>query len=95
MRTTSVTAHYERKLNTGDYSSVTLGTWITVELEPGDTPEDALAYGMALCREQVKDAAKPFVGRNGANVTAQFAGVPVLNNGRDTLDVMADPHDSD
>lgn len=95
MKTTSVTTHYERKLNTGDYSSVTLGTWITVELEPGDTPEDALTHGMALCREAVKDAAKPFVGRNGANVTEQFAGVPVVENGRDTLDVMADPHDSD
>ena len=36
MKPISVTAHYERKLNTGDYSSVTLSTWTTIELEPGD-----------------------------------------------------------
>ncbi len=61
MKPTSVTAHYERKLNTGDYSSVTLGTWATIELEEGDTAADALAHGMELCRVAVKDAATPFV----------------------------------
>lgn len=78
MKTTSVTAHYERKLNTGDYSSVTLSTWATVELEPGDTAEDALAHGMELCREAVKEAAAPFR-KNGqpVNTSEQFAGLNV------------------
>ena len=78
MKTTSVTAHYERKLNTGDYSSVTLSTWATVELEEGDTPEAALAYGMEQCRAAVRAAADPFVKR-GATVTETelFAGLPV------------------
>ena len=60
MKPITVTAHYERKLNTGDYSSVTLGTWITIELEEGDLAADALAHGMELCRDAVKDAATPF-----------------------------------
>lgn len=64
MRTISVTAHYERKLNTGNYSSVTLSAWATVEVDEGDDDSDALAYAMHLCREQVRDAAGPFV-RNG------------------------------
>ena len=80
MKPTTVTAHYERKLNTGDYSSVTLGTWATVELEEGDTAEDALAHGMELCREAVKEAAAPFR-KNGQPVTAEekFAGLRVNN----------------
>ena len=79
MRTTSVTAHYERKLNTGDYSSVTLSTWATVELEPGDTAEAALAHGMDICRAAVKDAAGPFVKAGAVPVTVgeQFAGLNV------------------
>lgn len=78
MKPVSITAHYERKLNTGDYSSVTLSTWATVELEEGDTAEDALAYGMELCRDAVKDAAAPFR-KNGQPVTTEekFAGQPV------------------
>lgn len=77
MRTTSVTAHYERKLNTGDYSSVTLSAWATVELEDGDADTEALAYAMELCRGEVRDAAGPFVKRNGISTNEQFAGLPV------------------
>jgi len=77
MKTTSVTAHYERKLNTGDYSSVTLSAWATVEVEPGDNDGDALAYAMGLCRQQVKEAAQPFVKSNGISANEQFAGLPV------------------
>ena len=97
MKPTTVTAHYERKLNTGDYSSVTLSTWATIEVEDGDTPEACLAHGMELCRRAVKDAAAPFT-KNGATpapvtVREQFAGLPV--NGRDAFDTLIDPHDSD
>ena len=78
MKTTSVTAHYERKLNTGDYSSVTLSAWATVELEPGDLPENALAYGMEQCRAAVKVAAAPFVKKyTPVTVGETFQGKPV------------------
>ena len=79
MKTTSITAHYERKLNTGDYSSVTLSTWATVEVEPGDDTATALAYGMEQCRAAVKEAAAPFVKAGAVPVTVgeQFAGLPV------------------
>jgi hypothetical protein len=79
MKTTSVTAHYERKLNTGDYSSVTLSAWATVELEPGDEDDGVLAYAMGLCREEVKSAARPFVKAGAVPVTIgeQFGGLPV------------------
>lgn len=78
MKPISVTAHYERKLNTGDYSSVTLSTWTTIELEPGDTAADALAHGLDICRAAVKDAAAPFV-KAGVPVTVgeTFQGKPV------------------
>ena len=77
MRTTSVTAHYERKLNTGDYSSVTLSAWATVEVEPGDDDAAAMAYAMDICREQVKESAVPFVKRGAVNLNEQVAGLPV------------------
>lgn len=78
MKPTTVTAHYERKLNTGDYSSVTLSTWATVEVEDGETAEDVLAVAMTICREAVKDAAAPFR-KNGQPVTTEekFAGLRV------------------
>ena len=60
MRETSITTHYVRKLNTGNYSSVTLSAWVTVELDNDDTAEEALAHAMSLCREQVREAAAPF-----------------------------------
>lgn len=81
MKTTSVTTHYERKLNTGDYSSVTLSAWATVEVEDGDDPGDALAHAMSLCREQVRDAAAPFVRRGAVQMTETMAGLPVVSNG--------------
>lgn len=77
MKATSVTAHYERKLNTGNYSSVTLSAWATVEVETGDDPTDALTYAMELCREQVKESAAPFVKRAAVNVNEQFAGLGI------------------
>jgi hypothetical protein len=79
MKTTSVTAHYERKLNTGDYSSVTLSAWATVEVEPADDADDAMTYAMSLCRGEVRLAAEPFIkkGIHVANVDELFAGLPV------------------
>ncbi len=74
MKTTSVTVRYERKLNTGDYSSVTLSAWATVEVEDGDEPGDAMQAAMELCREQVRDAAQPFIKRSGVSADELFAG---------------------
>lgn len=82
MRTTSVTAHYERKLNTGDYSSVTLSAWATVEVEAGDDETQALAHAMSICREQVKGAAAPFVKKSGVSQNEQFAGLNIGNGGQ-------------
>ena len=84
MKTTSVTAHYERKLNTGNYSSATLSAWATVEVEPGDNDGDALAYAMGLCRQMVKDAAQPFVKSNGKVSTPAPDAEPALEQ-RDEL----------
>lgn len=86
MKTTSVTAHYERKLNTGNYSSVTLSAWATVEVEEGDTEGEALQYAMNLCREEVKDAAGPFVKKSAAHAPKQPAGAPVRKKYRDYYD---------
>lgn len=85
MKVTSVTAHYERKLNTGDYSSVTLSTWATVELEPGDEDDGVLAYAMGLCREEVKSAARPFIKAGAVPVTVEeaFQGKPVKSHAYD------------
>ena len=82
MKTISVTAHYERKLNTGDYSSVTLSAWATVEVEEGDSDKDALAYAMELCRAEVRESAAPFVKRGAVNVNEQFAGLDINNGGQ-------------
>ena len=82
MKTTSVTVRYERKLNTGDYSSVTLGAWATVEVEDGDAPGDAMQSAMTLCREQVIAAAQPFIKRSGVSADELFAGLPVNGGGQ-------------
>lgn len=81
MKPTSVTAHYERKLNTGDYSSVTLAAWATVQVDDGDDADEALAMAMGLCRAEVKAAAAPFVKRAAVTVEEQFAGLPATNGG--------------
>ena len=73
MKTTSVTAHYERKLNTGNYSSVTLSAWATVEVEDGDAPGDAMQSAMTLCREQVIAAAQPFVKKSDVTDESVYA----------------------
>jgi len=84
MKATSVTAHIERKLNTGDYSSVTFAAWATVEVEDGEDPGDVLAHAMSLCREQVKEAAAPFAKRTAVTMTETMAGLPVatVNGGQ-------------
>lgn len=81
MKTTSVTAHYERKLNTGDYSSVTLSAWATVEVEPGDNDGDALAYAMELCRDEVRKSAGVFTKRAAVSTNEHIAGLPVKRSG--------------
>lgn len=84
MRVTSVTAHYERKINLGDYNSMTLSAWATVEIgdgaDPRDEPDEALRYGMELCRAEVKATATEILaGRRVPGVTTQeeFAGLKV------------------
>lgn len=82
MKITSVTTHYERKINLGDYNSVTLAAWNTVEVEETDEVEAAMAYSMSLCRDQVREAALPFVKRTGVAVTDSLAGMQVNGGGR-------------
>jgi len=86
MKAISITAHYERKLNTGNYSSVDLGTWATVELEDDDDPAEALRYGLALCREAVKEAAAPFVHKTAVNGNGSDATQAALQTLRGEMD---------
>jgi len=67
MKVMTVTARYERKLNTGDYSNVTLTAEATVALDKDDDEETVLAYAFHICREQVKEAAAPFMKKHVAD----------------------------
>lgn len=56
----SVTVGMGRTYNMGDYESFRIEGAITVDLEPGDTPEDAARKSFPILRAQMKDTFKEF-----------------------------------
>jgi hypothetical protein len=81
MKATTVTAHIERKKNTGDYSSVTFSTWITYEVEDGEQATDVLAHAMNECQAQIVTSVAPFDKRGAVTIEELFQGVKVNGGG--------------
>lgn len=80
MKATTVVASYERKINLGNFSNMTLAASVTIAVEDGDDEAAALNYGMELCRAQVRATALDALGSRtapGVAVVNEFAGQPV------------------
>ena len=76
MNIKTISAHYERKHNLGDFSSVTSGVTIWADI---DEDEDAVACIdelKAVAKEAVKEEILAATGKNG-RTAMQFMGKPI------------------
>lgn len=60
MKVRSVTVGMGRTYNMGNYESFRIDGSVTVDLDPGETPEDAARAAMPVLREQMKATYKEF-----------------------------------
>jgi len=71
----TVSVHYERKFNLGDYNSATVGiqVWADVDHEQADK---AMRQLWAMAKENVRTQALPLVAKQRAQVEEAFLGLP-------------------
>lgn len=81
MKIKTISAVYERKFNTGDYSSMTIGATVWADLDEGDDPEKAFEQLYALAKEEVKTQAMPVLSKLSIKTQEVFQGLPVKGNG--------------
>ena len=77
MRITTISVHYERKLNTGDFSSATIGINLWADLDDGEDAPTATAALYAEAKTQVKAQLLPLVSKTEAQAREIFLGLPV------------------
>ena len=77
MRIKTVAANYERKVNLGDYNSLTIGASAWADLDPEEDPNAAYRELFERLGKIVKEAAQELVVRQRARVQEVFAGLPV------------------
>ena len=81
----TVSVNYERKINTGDYSSATVGCtlWADLEMDENDQPTEDLNKVMhdlwSMAKANVKTQALPLINKanNDAEIERAFLGLPV------------------
>lgn len=84
----TVSVNYERKLNTGDYSSATIGCtlWADIEIDEAGKPTEDLNQVMhnlwSMAKENVKTQSLPLIQKavNQAEIEKAFLGLPVKEN---------------
>lgn len=78
IKTVSVT--YERKINLGDFNSLTAACSIWAQLDIGETEHEAMSGLWEMARNNVKDQVARVKARPGAmNVEETFLGIPVID----------------
>ena len=79
MRVEKITFKYARKINLGDFSSLTLDIMPTVILEDDDDLDTVLREVWQMCRTNVEYAARPIVAKSNGGVTTKelFLGLPL------------------
>ena len=90
MKIKTISVEYERKLNTGDYSSVTLGLTFWADLDEGDDPDACTRELYAQAKVHVKEQAQPFIKKQQAeteeivnNLTPELKEVYRAHQGND------------
>ena len=73
----TVSVHYERKLNLGDFNSATVGIQLWADVEPGEDLNVAMASLWGMAKENVKVQLAPLDQRIRAEVKNVFLGLPV------------------
>lgn len=70
MRVREVSVTYERKINTGNYSSATIGIGLLADLDEAESPEDAVkalqVKARGLAKEEAMRLLKPANGQQAA-----------------------------
>jgi hypothetical protein len=77
----TVSVHYERKQNLGDFSSATIGCTLWADVTEDENLDEAMHALWGMARENVKANLVPEVqaakGRGAMQIEAQFLGLPV------------------
>jgi len=77
----TVSAHYVRKFNLGDYQSAEIGVTVWADLDPEEDAEQCLAACFELCKRQTKAQVLPLVHKRvGASVEVKEGVVGQLEN---------------
>ena len=79
MRIKTVSVGYERKINTGDYSSATISCNLWADLDVEDDLDVAMHGLWDMAKENVKAQYLPLRGKGQAEVREFYLGVPVAN----------------
>lgn len=82
-RIKTVSFAYERKWNTGNYESATVGMTAWADVGEDEDPVEAARELERFVKAEVKQQSLPFLGKREAEVKEFFAGLPVepKNNG--------------
>ena len=79
MRIKTVSVGYERKINTGDYSSATVSCNLWADLDVEDDLDVAMHGLWDMAKANVKAQVLPLVNKGKAEVREFYLGVPVAN----------------
>jgi len=77
MKLKTISFTYERKWNTGDYESATVGMSAWADLDEGEDPVQAAQQLEQFVKGQVKEQSLPLLRLRRAQVQEYFAGLPV------------------
>ena len=84
----TVSVNYERKINTGDYSSATIGCTIWADVREEEDLSDVMRALWEMAKTNVKAQVAPLVGPKGSmQVREYFLGLPVTESPADVEEV--------
>ena len=73
----TVSVHYERKFNLGDYNSAAIGINIWADVEEDEDLHGVMDSLWTMAKENVKAQAMPLVNNSKAEIKQIFMGLPV------------------
>jgi hypothetical protein len=82
MNIKTVSVHYGRKVNLGDFNSANIECTIWADVEPTDDLHASMTAMWAMAKENVKAQIVPLKKANGnggsVNITETFLGLPII-----------------
>jgi hypothetical protein len=83
MQIKTISFTYERKWNTGNYESATVGMSAWADIAEDEDPVGAARELERFVKAEVKQQSLPLLGERSARVKEFFAGLPVEGNGKE------------